>query len=212
MGLLQHRVRAGATPTPGTCCSAWWSNGPPGAPGTRRCSGGSSGRSASPAPSARATRRPCPGRTPRATSASRPTGHPVDVTEQVGLGTNGEAGLVSTTADLDRFFRALLGGRLLPPAQLAEMRRTVSLAGADAELMPDAADGLGLFSRSLPCGGAYWGHEGGGSGWITASGATADGRSAVTVSMSGVLADSAEAVGWLAEAEHGLVGAALCTP
>ena len=31
-------------------------------------------------------------------------------------------GLVSTPADLDRFYGALLGGRLLPSAQLAEMQ------------------------------------------------------------------------------------------
>ncbi|MFF2146741.1 serine hydrolase domain-containing protein [Kitasatospora sp. NPDC058190] len=77
----------------------------------------------------------------------------VDVTEQVGPGTNGEAGLVSTTADLDLFLRALLGGRLLAPAQLAQMKRTIPISEDFEELMPGARDGLGLFSRPLSCGG-----------------------------------------------------------
>ncbi|MFB7473793.1 serine hydrolase domain-containing protein [Kitasatospora sp. NPDC056184] len=134
----------------------------------------------------------------------------VDVTEQVGPGTNGEAGLVSTTADLDRFFGALLGGRLLPPAQLAQMKRTVRVGKEFRKLMPGARDGLGLFSRPLSCGGRYWGHEGGDAGWITASGATADGRRSVTVSLSGVLAASEDDVLHVEQAMSKLVDDALC--
>ncbi|MFJ2862880.1 serine hydrolase domain-containing protein [Kitasatospora sp. NPDC087314] len=135
----------------------------------------------------------------------------VDVTEQVGQGTNGEAGLVSTTADLDRFFRALLGGRLLPPAQLTLMEQTVPVSKEFEQLMPGARDGLGLFSRPLSCGGVYWGHEGGDSGWITADGVTADGQRSVTVSLSGVQADSADDVLRVEQAESRLVDDALCT-
>jgi D-alanyl-D-alanine carboxypeptidase len=65
-------------------------------------------------------------------------------------------GLVSTPADLDRFYGALLGGRLLRPAELAEMQRTVP-----ADLgVPGARYGLGLGSIPLSCG-VVWGHEGG---------------------------------------------------
>ncbi|MFB9684212.1 serine hydrolase domain-containing protein [Amycolatopsis plumensis] len=65
-------------------------------------------------------------------------------------------GLVSTPADLNRFYGALLGGRLLRPAELAEMRRTVP-----ADLgVPGARYGLGLGSIPLSCG-VVWGHEGG---------------------------------------------------
>jgi D-alanyl-D-alanine carboxypeptidase len=136
----------------------------------------------------------------------------VDVTEQVSLVNNGEAGLVSTTADLDRFFRALLGGRLLPPARLAEMKRTLPVGKEFEALMPGARDGLGIFSRPLSCGGRYWGHEGGDSGWISAVGVTADGRRGVTVSLSGVLAESEEHVLGVEQAESKLVDDALCTP
>ncbi|MGI5489768.1 serine hydrolase domain-containing protein [Microtetraspora malaysiensis] len=142
----------------------------------------------------------------------KPGGPLVDVTEQVGSGTNGEAGLVSTTADLNRFFRALLGGRLLPPTQMAQMKQTVPVGKEFEPLMPGARDGLGIFSRPLSCGGRYWGHEGGDSGWISAVGVTADGRRSVTVSLSGVLVESADDVLRVAQAESKLIDDALCTP
>ncbi|WP_433175090.1 serine hydrolase domain-containing protein [Actinoallomurus sp. CA-150999] len=136
----------------------------------------------------------------------------VDVTEQVGPFAGGEAGLVSTTADLNRFFRALLGGRLLPPAQLAEMKRTIPVSKEFEQLMPGARDGLGLFSRPLSCGGRYWGHEGGDSGWISTAAVTADGRRSVTLSMSGTVADSTADVLRVVQAEGKLVDDALCNP
>ncbi|WP_279389310.1 serine hydrolase [Streptomyces sp. BK205] len=66
--------------------------------------------------------------------------------------------LVSSLDDLSRFINALFGGRLLPAAQLAEMRRTVA---ADPDrLWPGARYGLGLISSPLRCGGRWWGHAG----------------------------------------------------
>lgn len=66
--------------------------------------------------------------------------------------------LVSTPADLSRFITALLGGRLLPADQLADMRRTVA---ADPDrLWPGARYGLGLIASPLRCGGRWWGHAG----------------------------------------------------
>ncbi|MBW8793306.1 MAG: beta-lactamase family protein [Streptomyces sp.] len=66
--------------------------------------------------------------------------------------------LVSTQGDLTRFATALLGGRLLSPARLAEMERTVA---ADPDrLWPGARYGLGLISSPLSCGGVWWGHAG----------------------------------------------------
>jgi D-alanyl-D-alanine carboxypeptidase len=81
----------------------------------------------------------------------------------------GEA--VSTVGDLNTFFGALLDGRLLPPAQLAEMRRTVP-----ADLVPGSSYGLGLMRVPLSCGGEYWTHGGSGLGYQTREGATTDGR------------------------------------
>ncbi|MFB7465228.1 serine hydrolase domain-containing protein [Streptomyces sp. NPDC056224] len=83
--------------------------------------------------------------------------------------------MVSTGSDLNRFFGALLAGRLLPPAQLAQMRSTVP---AEATFGRGARYGLGLVSRPLPCGGLAWGHGGSFPGYETRGGATDDGRAA----------------------------------
>jgi D-alanyl-D-alanine carboxypeptidase len=94
--------------------------------------------------------------------------------------------VVSTNSDLNRFYTALLGGELLPPAQLAQMRTTVS-----AEVIaPGMRYGLGLISRPLPCGGVYWGHGGTIPGYLTSGGATEDGR-AVNIALTAIPADSA---------------------
>ncbi|WP_420717422.1 serine hydrolase domain-containing protein [Streptomyces sp. WM6378] len=82
--------------------------------------------------------------------------------------------MISTNSDLDRFYTALLGGGLLPAAQLAQMRTTVP---AEALGHGDRY-GLGIVSRPLSCGGAYWGHGGDIPGYETRGGATDDGRGA----------------------------------
>ncbi|MCO5999706.1 serine hydrolase domain-containing protein [Actinoallomurus rhizosphaericola] len=79
--------------------------------------------------------------------------------------------IVSTSGDLIRYLAALLGGRLLQPAQLKEMRTTVGTGDKRG-----AAYGLGLFRAPLPCGGAVWGHNGGIPGYSTADFAAEDGR------------------------------------
>ncbi|MGW7252400.1 serine hydrolase domain-containing protein [Streptomyces decoyicus] len=82
--------------------------------------------------------------------------------------------MISTNSDLNQFFTALLAGRLLPAAQLAQMRTTVPAPyfGSGARY------GLGLVSKPLSCGGVYWGHGGSLPGYETRGGATADGRAA----------------------------------
>ncbi len=61
----------------------------------------------------------------------------------------GAAGeLVTTLADLDRFYAAMLGGRLLPPRRLREMLDTRAAHGSY---------GMGLFPVKLPCGTTVWG-------------------------------------------------------
>ncbi|MFF7795212.1 serine hydrolase [Streptomyces sp. NPDC007991] len=59
--------------------------------------------------------------------------------------------VVSTTDDLNRFYRALLGGKLIGKAALDEMTRTVPVSGFDY--------GLGIYAQELPCG-RFWGHDG----------------------------------------------------
>ncbi|MFI6055143.1 serine hydrolase domain-containing protein [Streptomyces violascens] len=84
--------------------------------------------------------------------------------------------LISTNSDLNRFFSALLeNGRLLPEAQLKQMRTTVP---AGAPFAPNTRYGLGLLSTPLSCGGVYWGHGGSFPGYETRGGATDKGRAA----------------------------------
>lgn len=85
----------------------------------------------------------------------------------------GAAGeLVTTLGDLNRFFSALLGGRLLPSRQLAQMRDEADTGGEY---------GLGLFGTRLPCGRTVWGHNGDINGSYAQTAATADGRHVMTL-------------------------------
>jgi D-alanyl-D-alanine carboxypeptidase len=72
----------------------------------------------------------------------------------------GAAGaIISTTADLSRFYQALLGGRLLRPAELTAMTTTVPTTGdATFQGLP-IRYGLGLYSYETSCG-LVWGHAG----------------------------------------------------
>ncbi|MFE9634662.1 serine hydrolase domain-containing protein [Streptomyces sp. NPDC006463] len=80
--------------------------------------------------------------------------------------------MISTNSDLNRFYTALLAGRLLPATQLAQMRTTVPIGDTGAGY------GLGIMSRPLSCGGVYWGHGGDITGFETRGGVTDDGRAA----------------------------------
>ncbi|MER5697231.1 serine hydrolase domain-containing protein [Streptomyces mirabilis] len=89
--------------------------------------------------------------------------------------------MVSTNSDLNRFFTALLAGRLLPRAQLDQMRTTVP---ASYPFPAGARYGLGFVSTPLSCGEVYWGHGGSMTGYETRGGVTEDGRAAnVAVTM-----------------------------
>ncbi|MEU9546529.1 MULTISPECIES: serine hydrolase domain-containing protein [Streptomyces] len=108
--------------------------------------------------------------------------------------------MVSTNSDLNRFFSALLAGRLLPKAQLEQMRTTVP---ASYPFPAGARYGLGLVSTPLSCGGVYWGHGGSMTGYETRGGVTEDGRAAnVAVTM-----QPSQAV---KERMDGVVDTALC--
>jgi len=63
--------------------------------------------------------------------------------------------IVSSADDLARFYRALLGGRLLRPGLLRAMQTTVPVP-ADPHR---GGSGLGLFETGSPCG-RIWGHDG----------------------------------------------------
>ncbi|MBT2212703.1 serine hydrolase [Actinomadura sp. NEAU-AAG7] len=104
----------------------------------------------------------------------------VDVTEQDTGYLDAAGAMVSTPAEVNRFFSALLRGRLLRPAELAEMRRVLP-AGGTVD-----AYGLGLEVNHLSCGDLV-GHAGQMHGYSTVAGVLVDRRgrpgAAVTMSM-----------------------------
>lgn len=65
-------------------------------------------------------------------------------------------GMISTVADLTRFFSALLGGRLLRPEQQRELLTMVPTR----DWVPRATYGLGVSRVMLPSGTAVWGMGG----------------------------------------------------
>jgi D-alanyl-D-alanine carboxypeptidase len=101
--------------------------------------------------------------------AELPNSAPTDVSEFNPSVAYASGAMISSGADMNRFLGALLQGRLLPPAELRAMQTTVPTGGGSGY-------GLGLESIPLPCGGEFWGHDGGILGFETMSGATSDGR------------------------------------
>ncbi|MEU1440198.1 serine hydrolase domain-containing protein [Streptomyces mirabilis] len=97
--------------------------------------------------------------------------------------------MISDSADLNRFYAALMGGRLLPPKQLKEMRTTVKADG-----IPGARYGLGLIDRELSCGVHVWGHDGGIHGSTSSAVTTADGRHSLAFNFNGDWSGDSDAV------------------
>ncbi|MEU6707782.1 serine hydrolase domain-containing protein [Streptomyces wuyuanensis] len=84
--------------------------------------------------------------------------------------------LISTTHDLNTFYRALVGGELLPDGLTREMLRIRELAGGGSY-------GLGIAGFDDPSLGRIFGHTGGTPGFGTDSYILADGSRQVTLSV-----------------------------
>ena len=98
-----------------------------------------------------------------------PTGQPLDVTTLISPSWVWTAGaVISTAADLAKFYSALFRGRLLSPALLAQMETTVPVN-------PVSGYGLGVFSTRTVCG-TVWGHNGTDLGYTSVALNTRDGR------------------------------------
>ena len=136
-------------------------------------------------------------------------GSRVNVTDQIPVD-YANLSWVTTTRDENRFFRALLDGRLLPARQLAKMKQTVPVNAKVQKLWPKGRYGLGLVERPLGCGGTYWSHEGGDGGYITLNGVTDDGRRSAAVSMSEARGDTKEHILEQENAASALIEHALC--
>jgi len=97
----------------------------------------------------------------------------------------GPAGAILSNADdVARFYRALLGGRLLPDEQLRAMRTIDPVATGG---LPDAGIlgggwGLGLLREQFPCGTA-WGHDAENPGYMTAAWNSRNGDRQVVVAV-----------------------------
>ncbi|WP_440899097.1 serine hydrolase domain-containing protein [Actinosynnema sp.] len=94
--------------------------------------------------------------------------------------------LVGTPTDLNRFMTGLLGGELLAPEQLTQMRTTVDAPGFD--LTGRARYGLGLATLALSCGGEAWTHGGLTPGYAVYNAVTTRGKAA-TVAVTGLPRD-----------------------
>jgi D-alanyl-D-alanine carboxypeptidase len=118
---------------------------------------------------------------PDATEDDPKYGEPIDVTE-LNPSWGGAAGeIISTTGDGNRFLRALVSGRVLHPAQLAEMRQTVPTSAEFQQNWPGARYGLGIMWIPNSCGGS-WSHGGDIQGFRTRNGVSPDGSRSVVVS------------------------------
>ncbi|MBP2401379.1 serine hydrolase domain-containing protein [Streptomyces syringium] len=129
------------------------------------------------------------------TFGPKPTDPVHDVTE-LNPSWGGAAGeMISTPGDLNRFYRALLGGGLLPGAQQRQLLTTVPMG----DEIPGGRYGLGVMPATLSCGVDVWFHTGGihGSGSLAA--ATPDGRHTAAFNLNG---DWAGDLGGLLEAEY----------
>ncbi|WP_437741895.1 serine hydrolase domain-containing protein [Sorangium sp. So ce1504] len=91
--------------------------------------------------------------------------------------------LVTTTADLAKFWRALSEGSLLDPEQMAELRDTVPAPAFDS-IAPGSGYGLGILWIPTSCGGGYWSHAGDTLGYSTRNAASDDGSRVVVMSLS----------------------------
>ncbi|MEU2678576.1 serine hydrolase domain-containing protein [Streptomyces sp. NPDC007107] len=67
------------------------------------------------------------------------------------------ASLISTVADLNRFYRLLLAGKIVGPSSLEQMRRTGPVVSQEGRIIEY---GLGLYPMEGPGQGAFWGHGG----------------------------------------------------
>lgn len=114
-------------------------------------------------------------RSPMAHGYELVDGHRQDVTAEEPSGEYMAGSLISTSEDIAAFVTALLDGRVVAPAELAQMTDTVPwpLHG------PGFGYGLGLTSIDLGCGVTVWGHGGDLAGYHSVM-AKAPGRPAVS--------------------------------
>jgi D-alanyl-D-alanine carboxypeptidase len=120
----------------------------------------------------------------------------------------GPAGaMVSTAQDWSRFYNALMSGKLLPAAQLAQMRTTVPIFSDQ----PDGPGyGLGIQTGTTPCG-TIWSHDGGIPGYLSTNVTDRTGSRTATVLIATESWAEFGANPEIAAAGHALQTAVICT-
>ncbi|GGZ58345.1 D-alanyl-D-alanine carboxypeptidase [Streptomyces inusitatus] len=91
--------------------------------------------------------------------------------------------MISSAGDLNRFFSALMRGKLIPNEQLKAMKTTVS------------GYGLGIATDTLGCGVTLWGHGGGIHGSGSSALTTEDGRHTLAYNVNGDWGGDGDPVG-----------------
>ncbi|GGZ53804.1 serine hydrolase domain-containing protein [Streptomyces bluensis] len=107
------------------------------------------------------------------------TGPTYDVTEWNPTLAYASGSMISNSADLSRFYTALVRGRLLPEKQQKELTTTVDTDD------PKRHYGLGLTDVELSCGIHVWGHGGEAYGTQAVAVTTADGRHSLAFNFNG---------------------------
>lgn len=102
------------------------------------------------------------------------------------------AGLVSTMADVNTFYRKLFAGALVGRASLEQMRQTVPVTALDGQRIEY---GLGLHKVQLPGCGTLWGHDGSVFGASTMSLHSADGQRQMSIAVNLVRVNRPDAAG-----------------
>ncbi|MEU6121310.1 serine hydrolase domain-containing protein [Streptomyces sp. NPDC047123] len=115
---------------------------------------------------------------------------PYDITEYNPSVAGAAGEMISDSADLNRFFSALLGGELLPKRQLDQMTTTVPV---DPD-HPDLRYGLGLRRSEASCGREIWAHGGDFHGTVAVAASTRDGGHTLAFNFNGDWAGDFEAV------------------
>jgi D-alanyl-D-alanine carboxypeptidase len=114
---------------------------------------------------------------PRAHAYYRHEEQTIDVTRHDPSWISSGGDMISTTADLQTFLTALVGGRLLPAGLLTEMC-TPRPTG-----IPGMGYGLGVFVQDLPDGGTVITHNGGTAGHAALMFSTPDARTCLTAGL-----------------------------
>ncbi|WP_460697066.1 serine hydrolase domain-containing protein [Nocardia thraciensis] len=90
------------------------------------------------------------------------------------------ASLISTVADLNRFFGLLLAGEIVSRSALTEMQRAVPVVSFEGKIINY---GLGLHRWEIPGHGTWWGHDGSAWGSGAISMTRADGERQLSVAV-----------------------------